>query len=475
MAGQRGKTIAIVGGGFSGSLLAFHLLSRCGPQDRILLIERNRRFGLGLAYSTGNPNHLLNVRAGNMSAFSDRPSHFVEWLRDLPREELATLPEPPGPTGFAPRGLFGRYVQHLLGDRIWREGHGRQLDLVTDDVVALQRCDAGWEIELAMGRKIAADEAVLAIGNFPPSNSTPGYFGDPWDANALAGLAPDRAVLILGTGLTMIDTVISLLDRGHRGPIYALSRRGLPPRVHLATQGGALPAPWVFDEPPRATSLVSLLHQVRATCKEAETQGRGWRVVIDGLRPHTQRLWQELPLPERARFLRHLRPWWDVHRHRTAPQIMERIHQARDSGQLRLLTGRITGKDRQPSGFAVTVMPRGRQVPLSLTVDRIIDCSGPRTDCAKIDQPLLRQLLREGQIRPDPLRLGIEVEPDGAVVQRNGKPAADLFAIGPITKGTFWEIIAVPDIRVACEQLAERLIPQRVSQPAAHSLAAIGY
>jgi uncharacterized NAD(P)/FAD-binding protein YdhS len=459
MTGQHGKTIAIIGGGFSGSLLAFHLLNRCGPRDRILLIERNRHFGLGLAYSTGNPNHLLNVRAGNMSAISDRPSHFVEWLRELPREELANLPEPPGPTGFVPRGLFGRYVQHLLGDRIWREGRGRQLDLVTDDAVALHRRGEGWEIELAMGRKIAVDEAVLAIGNFPPSSSTPGYFGDPWDANAFAGLAPERPVLILGTGLTMIDTVVSLLDRGHRGPIYALSRRGHLPRVHLATRGGALPAPWVFDEPPRATSLVSLLRRVRAACREAEAQGRGWRVVIDGLRPHTQRLWQELPLAERARFLRHLRPWWDAHRHRTAPQIMERIDQARDSGQLRLLTGRITSRERRLNSFALTITPRGGQVPLSLAVDRIIDCSGPRTDCTKIDQPLLRQLLRDGQIRPDPLRLGIEVEPDGAVVGRNGKVAPDLFAIGPITKGTFWEIVAVPDIRVACERLAERLMP----------------
>jgi uncharacterized NAD(P)/FAD-binding protein YdhS len=225
----------------------------------------------------------------------------------------------------------------------------------------------------------------------------------------------------------------------------------------------------VFEEPPRGTSLVSLLRLVRATCREAEAQGRGWRVVIDGLRPHTQRLWQELSLRERARFLRHLRPWWDVHRHRTAPQIMERILEARDSGQLRLLTGRITGKDRRPGGFAVTVAPRGGQLPLSLMVDRIIDCSGPRTDCTKIDQPLLRQLLREGQIRPDPLRLGIEVEPDGAVVGRNGRAATDLFAIGPITKGTFWEIIAVPDIRVTCEQLAARLIPVPAAQVTARA------
>jgi uncharacterized NAD(P)/FAD-binding protein YdhS len=467
MIGQNGKTIAIVGGGFSGSLLAFHLLNRCGPHDRILLIERNRHFGLGLAYATGNPNHLLNVRAGNMSAFSDRPSHFVDWLREQPRDEIAGLPEPPGPTGFVPRALFGRYMQHLLGDRIWRDGQGRQLDLVADEAVALRRHGNGWEIELAMGRKRFAHEAVLAIGNFPPSSSAPGYFGDPWDESSFTGLEPDRAVLILGTGLTMIDTVTSLLDRGHRGPIYALSRRGLLPRLHLSTQGGALPAPWVFEAPPDGRSLVKLLRVLRVTCKEAEAQGRGWRAVIDGLRPHTQRLWQELSLRDRARFLRHLRPWWDVHRHRTAPQTMERIDQACDSGQFRLLAGRLVDKDRRPSGVAVTVLPRGGPIPLSLTVDRIIDCSGPRTDCTKIDRPLLRQLLREGRIRPDPLRLGIDIESDGAVIGRNGRRTPDLFAIGPITKGVFWEIVAVPDIRTACERLAGRLMPE--ARPAARA------
>jgi uncharacterized NAD(P)/FAD-binding protein YdhS len=469
MLGQNGKTIAIVGGGLSGTLLALHLLDRFGPRDRVLLIERNRHFGLGLAYATGNPNHLLNVRAGNMSAFSDRPSHFVEWLRELPRDELAALPEPPGPTGFVPRGLFGRYMQHLLGDGLWRGEHRPQLDLIADEAVALRRRPEGWEIELAMGRKFFAHEAVLAIGNFPPSSSAAGYFGDPWDESSFADLGPDRAVLILGTGLTMIDTVTSLLDRGHRGPIYALSRRGLLPRLHLSTQGGALPAPWVFEEPPGGASLATLMRHLRATCKEAEAQGRGWRVVIDGLRPHTQRLWQEMSLRDRARFLHHLRPWWDVHRHRTAPQTLERIQRASDDGQFRLLAGRLVDKDRRPSGFALTVMPRGGQSPLSLTVDRIIDCSGPRTDCTKIDRPLLRQLLREGRIRPDPLRLGIDVEPDGAVIGRNGSRTPDLFAIGPITKGTFWEIVAVPDIRVACERLAERLIPRANARPVARA------
>ncbi|MFZ5789100.1 MAG: FAD/NAD(P)-binding protein [Pseudomonadota bacterium] len=464
MAQHRGRHIAVIGGGFSGSLLAFHLLRRCGPDDRVMLVERNPRFGLGLAYSTGNPNHLLNVRAGNMSAFSDRPSHFVDWLRELPPDVRASLDEPPGPASFVPRRLFGRYVQQLLGDQIWREGHGRHLFLVTDEAVALRRQPKGWLLELAVGRSFPVDLAVLAIGNFPPAASTPRYFGNPWDEHAVANLDPAQPVLILGTGLTMVDTVISLLDRGHHGHIYALSRRGLLPQVHASTNGGALPAPWVFDPPPSGHSVLALLRRVRATCRAAATQGRDWRLVIDGLRPHTQRLWQEMPLAERSRFLRHLRPWWDVHRHRAAPCIMDRVAEARARGQLELLVGRLGLIERDAAGLAVSIAPRAGLPPFPISVDRIIDCSGPRTDCTLINQPLLQQLLHNGHIRPDPLRLGLDVTAEGAAIDRNDEVLPDLFAIGPITRGAFWEIIAVPDIRVACERLAQRLLPRTGEQ-----------
>jgi uncharacterized NAD(P)/FAD-binding protein YdhS len=459
------RNIGIIGGGFTGALLALHLLRRCDEQDRIFLIEKARRFGAGLAYSTGNAHHLLNVRAGNMSAFSAEPDHFVEWLQRQPEQSG----EPPGPASFAPRGLFGAYVQQNLAAALWRSQRGDRLTIVNDEAVGISRELGGIALHLAVGRKLVVDTAVLAVGNFPPAHSSGAVFGNPWDERALRGLDPAAPVLILGTGLTMVDTVISLLDQGHTGPIQAISRRGLLPRQHVGaipdeTGEIRLPAPWIFDPPPSGRSLVALMRTVRQTIDRAERGGRGWRSVIDGLRPHTQRLWREMSLTERKRFLRHLRPWWDVHRHRGAPQVMARIAEARARGQLQVIAAKVTAMAMTEDGVEVRVKPRGSRCFAELRGARLIDCTGLNSDCTQVEQPLLQQLLETGLIRPDALRLGVDVADDGALVDRDGRPAKDLYALGPITKGAFWEIVAVPDLRVACEAMAERLLPEAQSR-----------
>jgi uncharacterized NAD(P)/FAD-binding protein YdhS len=454
----RGRTIAIIGAGFSGALLTLHLLRRCAREDRVLLIEKNQHFGLGLAYSTGNSNHLLNVRASNMSAFADRPDNFVQWLRSLPLETRAGFDDDPGPNSFAPRGLYGRYIQQLLGDRIWRQGNDRNVFLVTDEAVALHRHDGhgGWDVELAVGRRLPVDQVVLAIGNFPPAPSQPGIFGNPWDPRALEKLNPAASVMLIGTGLTMVDTVISLLDRGHQGTIHAVSRRGQLPRMH-----GVVAKPWQFAEPPQGQSLSKLMRQVRLAVSEAQAVGVDWRAVMDGLRPHTQRLWLEMPLVERKRFLRHVRPWWDVHRHRAAPRIHARIQDAITHGQLVLTAARIAKVEPCIGAVQVALTPKAGG-EANLLVERVIDCSGLQGDFTKLGHPLVRQLLANGTIRPDALRLGIDTASNGAVIDADGTASADLFAIGPITKGTFWEIIAVPDIRLACEQMATHLYAAKI-------------
>ena len=459
------RTIGIIGAGFTGALLALHLLRRCDDQDRIFLIEKAHRFGAGLAYSTGNAHHLLNVRAGNMSAFSAEPDHFVDWLCRLPDQTRAMIDDnPPGPASFAPRGLFGAYVQQSLAEAIWRGQRGDRLTIVNDAVTGVARKPEGIALQLAVGRQIVVDTAILAIGNVPPMRHAGPIFGDPWDARVLADLDPGAPVLILGTGLTMVDTVISLLDQGHTGPIQAISRRGLLPRQHVGaipdeTGEIRLPKPWEFDPRPSGQSLVQLTQAVRRTINRAERGGRGWRSVIDGLRPHTQRLWREMSLVERKRFLRHLRPWWDVHRHRAAPQVMTRITEARERGQLQIVAAKVVETDADESGVTVRVKPRGGRELVEHRGVRLIDCTGLNSDCTRLDQPLLKQLLETGLIRSDPLRLGLDISEHGALIDRDGHAAADLFAIGPITKGAFWEIVAVPDLRVACEAMAERLLP----------------
>jgi uncharacterized NAD(P)/FAD-binding protein YdhS len=451
MTSAAGPRIAIIGAGFSGSLLAVQLLKRALPNGSIYLIAKNAQFGGGLAYSTGNANHLLNVRASRMSAFVDEPDHFVNWLRR--RDNSANAAAAAGPVDtFVPRQLYGAYIQDLLGNEIWQTGRGRYLHLVPDEATAIEPIADGLVVEVGTGRRYEVDGAVLAVGNFPNKNATAHYFGNPWDARATADLDPQAPVLLIGTGLTMVDSVISLLDAGHRGRIYALSRRGLLPRRH-----GDAPAhgsTWLSD-----ADLGSVTDILRAVRREARTaiHETVWRSVVDALRPYTQQLWQGLSPDERRRFLRHLRPWWDVHRHRMAPAVADVIERTAQSGQLTLLAGRLQQITATPEGVEVGLLRRGLESPEHLRVARVIDCSGPQCDYGDIANPLVRNLLDQGLARPDPLRLGLDVTLDSAVIDRDGNPSPRLFALGPVTRGIFWEITSVPDIREQCWKVAAQL------------------
>lgn len=447
------STIAVIGAGFSGTLLSLHLLRRCPPSAKLVLIERNSRFGRGLAYATGNPRHILNVPAGRMSAFHDRPDDFVNWL--------ASLPDAPssGPQSFAPRQMFGAYIRALLNDEIKRSGRDR-LELVKGDVLGLDRTANALRLILERDRVIQADFVVLAIGNFPPEPipiatsdfyDTPFYRPDPWAADALTGLDPNAPVLLLGTGLTMVDATISLLDQGHRGPIHALSRRGLVPRRHATVPMHAT------DHAPFPTSVNALTRFLRRETERAAAGGGGWQPIVDELRPFTVDVWQTMTLRDRARFLRHLRPWWDVHRHRMAAEVADRIDAARANGQLNVSAGRVRDYVVEPDRVKAAYVPRGQDRLATVEVARVINCAGPGADYDRISDPLICCLLQDGLVRPDALRLGLDVTPNCTLLNKDGAISRRLFAVGPVTKGTFWEMTAVPDIRRQTEKLAEYL------------------
>ena len=429
-----GCRIGVVGAGFSGVLVALHLLWRCGRDDRVYLVERAPRLGQGAAYATGNPRHLLNVRIENMSAFADEPDHFVRWLAALPEAERQAAGEHGFAGTFVRRQVYGAYVQHLLEDSITRLGGGRNLHLVPDEATALRPLDDGLLLETAGGRPYMVDAAVLALGNFPPDRSqAQGYFGDPWHDDAVRDLAPGRPVLLIGTGLTMIDVCLALLDKRFEGPILALSRRGLLPHPHAA-------APrwdgFRLDAEDRR-SLASLCHAMRREARRAAAEGFGWRSVVDALRPHTQLLWQELAPEDKRRFLRHLRSWWEIHRHRIAPSVSAQIDAARERGILRIMSGRLERIEPAEDGLLATWRPRGEASSQQLQVQRIINCSGPQTDYERVGDPLVSQLIEAGMARPDPHRLGLHATDQGALIAGDGRPSPRLFGAGPIVRGTF--------------------------------------
>jgi uncharacterized NAD(P)/FAD-binding protein YdhS len=443
-------SIAVIGAGFSGALLAVHLLRHCRPGDRVYLIEKRAGFGRGLAYSTTNQRHLLNVRAGNMSAFHDQPNHFVNWLRHRaqPGDGAAPTAE-----SFVSRRLYGTYVRSLLCDELWASGRGRNLFLVPDQAVALNEDPHCVSLTVAGGRCYQVDRVVLAAGNQPPDESNGAYFGNPWDPDATTGVPRKAPVLLIGTGLTMVDTAQALLDAGHKGKIHALSRRGLLPHVH----GPARPLDIGVADLPRTTSASRLARWLREMVRAAEARGYEWRGVIDGLRPHLQDLWRRLPIEERRRFLRHLRPWWEIHRHRMAPCVAAQLQAAMQHGQLVVGAARIVAIEAAETSVLARVRRRSSSSIENLEVARAINCSGPETNYKASSDPLIRDLLARGFARPDPLGLGLEVSEQGALLNKDGVASRRLFALGPVTRGTFWEVIAVPDIRLHCARLANHL------------------
>lgn len=437
------RHIAIIGGGFSGALLGINLLRHEGP--RATLIERTPAAGRGTAYGTLHDGHLLNVRAANMSAFPDDKAHFARWLADAARG---------GPDSFAPRRTYGDYLEELL--RAAAAAAPERLALVRGEAVDLHEHGGdGAEIVLADGARIRADAVALAIGNLAPS-PPPGidaarlgadvYVPDPWRGDLAAGLARDDRLLVIGTGLTMIDVALLLEARGFAGSVLALSRRGLLPHGHAPV---TMPPP-PPERPPVAPA--ALLAAVRARADAVS-----WRAAVDELRPVTQDLWRAMTLDERRRFLRHLRPWWDAHRHRIAPEVAARIAAMRGDGRLAVAAGRIVAVEPAGGGARVTIRRRGADAAETITVRRIVNATGPQGDVRRTDEPLLRALHARGRIRADPLGIGIDVDRESRAIAADGTASDALMVLGPMTRGEFWEIVAVPDIRRQVWSVARRL------------------
>jgi uncharacterized NAD(P)/FAD-binding protein YdhS len=433
--------VAVIGGGFSGTLQAIHLLDRGA---RVTLIERGDRLARGVAYSTPHPDHLLNVRAAGMSAFPDQPDHFATWLSEQGKGDGGT---------FAQRRTYGRYVQSLLGAA--QVEAGERLSIVRAEVRDIARTGTGESVHLVAGERIEADAVVLALGNLPPE--TPRVVAsagladgivrsDPWSADLAADLGPDDNVLLIGTGLTAIDAALLLDSAGFQGRILALSRRGLLPRSHADIAHPVVELEGVPE--PRCTDLLGLVR--------TRAERIGWRAVVDSLRPVTQALWGEASLAERRRFLRHLRPWWDVHRHRIAPTVAARVESMIAQGRLEIASGRISSVEPDGDAALLRWRSRGQDAENSISVRRIVNCTGPQADIARAREPLLDALLAAGRVRPDGCRIGVDVDSQCRTLSAEG--ASDtLRAIGPISKGAFWEIVAVPDIRHQVRSLAEAL------------------
>ncbi|MFA9201700.1 MAG: FAD/NAD(P)-binding protein [Cypionkella sp.] len=435
------RRVAIIGGGFSGAMAAVNLARFRGPPATI--IERAGVFGPGVAFGGRDRGQVLNVRAGNMSAYPDDPGHFERWLGSQGHAE----------SGFAKRTDYGRYLAREI-ETIGSAAPGA-IARIAQEAVSAQRHGGGWRVRCSGGSAVEADVLILASGLAPPA--TPPelanarlprgkWIADPWREDFTVADDPRAPVLLIGTGLTMVDVAITLAEQRDAPPIHALSRRGLLPRAHSA------PAPTPrLAETPNAT-LASLVSFTRKAAGEI-----GWRGAIDRLRPHTRAIWQRLDTAERKRFLRHLRPFWDVHRHRMAPELAERIEGLIADGALTVHAGRLENAVMDGGRIRVSWQVRGTAARVAFDFDRIVNCTGPAPLDGASAGPLIAGLLAEGHLVRDEMGLGVEVDAQSRALDASGRAQNDLFALGALTRGSFWEISAVPDIRVQAWDVARRL------------------
>ncbi|HVE02059.1 MAG TPA: FAD/NAD(P)-binding protein [Sphingomicrobium sp.] len=432
MKSDRPAPVAIVGGGFSGTILAAHLARR-GIDS--VLIDGSGRVGKGVAYSTKEPAHLLNVRAEGMSAWADEPNHFAQHFEAKGGDRR----------GFAERRLFADYIGEILDGAV-ASGHA-QID--HGSVVSATRDDGHWSVGFADGRSVQAGALVLAIGNQEPDRlhkfeaAGERFINNPWAADARSAIEDlvenDGDALIVGTGLTMIDLVLSLDAAGFRGSIVALSRRGQIPRSHADFE----PAPVEESDLP-AGDLIGLWRWLRHRAAKV-----GWRAAVDSLRPHSHSLWQSFDEDRQRRFLRHARAWWDVHRHRIAPDVARAIANMVADGRLQIMAARIQKVRPVDGGLEIDVRKRGAPDARAMRFAYAFNCTGPLHSIEHTRDPLLRSLLDAGEVAPDRLGMGLAVDENSRAGERN------IWALGPLTKGRYWEIIAVPDIRVQAAAVAE--------------------
>jgi uncharacterized NAD(P)/FAD-binding protein YdhS len=452
--------LVICGGGPAAILLLQSLKQRARRPVDVTILEPRARLGTGVAYSTDCPVHLLNTRACNMSV-TDDPDDFVRWLKtERPRRVLNWTRE-----DFAPRSYFADYLQARLADV--REARHLKVSWVHSTADAVIPDGAGWEVIPAQGDPIPADVVVLATGNEPPRALGDGLppavkrliVEDPWDVEQKAEIPSHAPVLLVGTSLTAVDIATELLHNGHTAQIIAVSRRGLLPREHgpiaAASEGfvHALPS--------------SLREVVRYVRKLSENDPRGdkWRRAFTELRSIAPSLWRSWSVQERRRFLRHVRPFWDVHRHRIAPRVHGKITRALSSGQLRIERGRVESIEQHPNGAGLRVSVRHGHRTRFLDVARVVNCTGPEANPGRAANPLLQGLIGDGTARPDSLGLGLAVDAESRVISANGSAHSSLYAVGTLTRGTRWEVTAIPEMREQANGVVRRFLYEHAIDP----------
>ncbi|NOT72083.1 MAG: NAD(P)-binding protein [Hyphomicrobium sp.] len=445
--------IVIIGGGFTGAAVALHV-SRLVPDAQVTVIEPRPFLGGGLAYDDADPAHRINVPASRMTLFPGDGDHFARWINA--NDAIARDPEAKAADGniYPRRQIFGQYAWSYVQPLVV-SGRVRH---ITARATSISKHHSYWQIATDSAPAIQARIVVLATSHPPPEppaqlvplTGTRQLIPDALRLGALAGIAPDASVVIIGTGLTMADVVATLDAGGHRGQITALSRRGLRSRGHPAKPS----EPFGLFVQPRPPTTVELLRTVRAAIRRAETEGLTWHCVLDAVRGQAQKFWPDLALAERSRIVRHLRPFWDVHRFRIAPQVEAVLDRRIADGTLKIVAASLKSASATPS-LQLTAISRRSGETLTYFPDYVIVTTGPAHASIVSTQPHLQSLANGGWITADALRLGIACDMQCRALGQDAKPSEGLFVAGPLARAAFGELMGLPQVSEHALRVAE--------------------
>ena len=459
-------SLGIIGGGFAGIMTAVNLIKKTNAPMELYVIGEKNNFARGIAYQSYLDKHILNVTTGKMSAFPDQPSHFLDWV--MSRPSFQELPKEIVANSFLSRNLYGDYLCELWQDALKQAGEkGISVVELVDTVIKLENREDGIKLSFLNSPNIIVTKCVMATGNQIPKNpsipnllffKSPNYYQNPWTKESVSDVKSSLPVLIIGNGLTMVDTIIGLQDNKFKGEIYSISPNGfniLPHRHSGLTYKAHL------EEIQDKMSLKELTQIIHKHVKIVRQFGVSAEPIIDALRPHTQRIWRNLTSQEKQFFMSRLRHLFGVARHRIPLHIYDKIQKLRIDGQLHIQSGKILDITESEAGIDVKYYDKKQRKTLILKVSRVINCTGPETDFSKLENNFLSQCIHDGVFCQDELKLGIQTNVENYKVKsKDGKEHSNLFTLGSNLKGELWESTAVNELRQQAFALAELILAE---------------
>jgi uncharacterized NAD(P)/FAD-binding protein YdhS len=447
------KDVTIIGGGFSGAMLAVNMLRENSPVH-IRIIEKSKHIGCGLAFSADKDYHLLNVPAHVMGAFADDTKHFLQWLK----KNNIEIP----PSNHVPRKYYGRYINELFNEGLKTCKPYQKIEVIRDEVIDILLNEGKAEVKLKSGKSICTEKVVLAIGHFPPGHprskdasfiESDRYFRDPWSAPYDQFNSTDK-ILVIGSGLTMIDNVLTLYYNGFQGKIFSFSNHGYLPFVYKQSEQ----YPSFYEEIKKFNNVLDVFKVVRKHFRIAQEKGIGWRAVLDSFRYHNQEIWMSWPFEEKQKFLKHLSRIWNIARHRIPYDYDQVLNQLIKSGQLEIKAVKILSIKKGNNDIEVNYRIRKSSEERNDRFDYLLNCTGPQSNYQRLEHVLVKNLMDHGYIICDSFHMGLDALPNGTILDREGAPSKNLYTLGPPLKGILGESTAVPELRRQAFDLALLLL-----------------